>query len=179
MKLVALREEQMIDRGIGIAGLALSILAGLLGFLAPQLPSWVILAAAVVGIGLLGVGIGMMIGHRSSSRNNRTPVNTASLRLHVYGDSRMPDRITSENIFRWYYLRTIIQFQGPQGPIRHSTMPTLFITFDPEVRISTLTVCSPDLALPMHEVKEFNQKYAIVVFSDDIGPGTLEIGVSP
>ena len=56
---------------------------------------------------------------------------------------------------------------------------TLFVTFQPEVKISTIQVRSLDVKLPVYEVKEFNQRYAIIVFAGDIGPGTLEVTVGP
>ncbi len=35
------------------------------------------------------------------------------------------------------------------------------------------------MQLPIYEVKEFNQRYAIIVFSDNVPAGTLEVTVSP
>ncbi len=54
---------------------------------------------------------------------------------------------------------------------------TVFISFEPEVEISTLKVRSPNIALPTHEVKEFNQRFAIVVFVGPVAEGTLEFEV--
>lgn len=69
--------------------------------------------------------------------------------------------------------------QKQDGMRVEKSLPTLFMTFDPEVRISTLSVRSPDMKLPRHEVKEFNQKFAIIVFSEKLPEGTLEIRVEP
>jgi hypothetical protein len=55
----------------------------------------------------------------------------------------------------------------------------LFVTFAPEVRIASLKVRSPDIRLPRHEVKEFNQQFAIIVFFEKLGEGTLEAIVEP
>ena len=35
------------------------------------------------------------------------------------------------------------------------------------------------MKLPGYEVKEFNQRYAIIVFFGDIEEGTLEVEVTP
>jgi len=56
---------------------------------------------------------------------------------------------------------------------------TLFISFETDTIVSTFKVRSPDIQLPTYEVKEFNQRFAIVVFSNNVPAGTLEIIVSP
>ncbi|MBE7446262.1 MAG: hypothetical protein HS132_13815 [Planctomycetia bacterium] len=106
-------------------------------------------------------------------------VKAASLRLHVYGDHRTPERLTYENIFRWFYLQTAIDNVGPSGVTRIGSLVTLFVTFENDVVISTLNVRSPDIQLPLYEVKEFNQRYAVVVFSNNVPAGTLEVVVTP
>ena len=54
---------------------------------------------------------------------------------------------------------------------------TLFLTFDTPVKIGTLEVSSPDIRLPPHEVKDFNDRSAIVFFNNDLAEGTLVIRV--
>jgi hypothetical protein len=53
----------------------------------------------------------------------------------------------------------------------------LFITFDVPVKVGTLEVASPDIRIPFHETKEFNNRYAIITFSGNLPTGTLEIRV--
>lgn len=165
----------MIDRGIGIAGIALSIIFGALQFFEIQIPDWVIFSGIGVGVFMLGLSIGLM---RTESRKAKT-VKTALLRLHTYRDHRVPDSLEMKNIFRWYYLSHIIKSITIEGKKEEIEFPTLFVTFEPEVQIATLKVRSPDMKLPRHEVKEFTQKYAIVVFSEKLKEGTLEILVVP
>ena len=57
-------------------------------------------------------------------------------------------------------------------------LATLFVSFEDVVVIHTLTDRSPDMQLPIYEVKEFNQRYAIIQFMDNVPAGTLEIEVS-
>jgi len=54
----------------------------------------------------------------------------------------------------------------------------LFVTFEDDVVIRTLVVQSPDMLLPIYEVKEFNQRYAIIHFAANVPAGTLEVMVS-
>jgi len=169
----------MVDRAIGIVGIAISIIVGLLSFLIRAMPSWMALAGIAIGVLLLGISIGLVIGHRRTSRKLSPIVDNALLRLHIYPDHRTPDKIAAQNIFRWYFLKTIISMHAPDGAQFEPVTVTLFVAFDPEVRITTLRINSPDIQLPPHEVKEFNQRFAIVTFSGKIAEGTLEMSVSP
>jgi hypothetical protein len=169
----------MIDRSIGIAGLSLAILFGVLQYYVPQFPSWAAYSGVVVGSILLGASAALLIAH-GNSKDARKPVKSALLRLHVYADQRVPEVLLAENIFRWYHLRQGIVTIAPET--REQTnflMSTLFVTFEPEVIISSLRVRSPNITLPAHEVKEFNQRYAIVAFAGALAEGTLEISVQP
>lgn len=91
----------------------------------------------------------------------------ANLLLEIHGDVLHPKVIKSENIFKWNYLIN--------PPTDKSA--TLFISFKTEVPITTLEISSPDIELPKYEVKEYNQKYAIICFSEALPTGTLEIKV--
>lgn len=167
----------MIDRAIGIGGIALGLITATLQYAFPQLPSWVPPIGFGVGIFLLGLSIGLVLA--GGLRAKHPIAGTASLRLHIFGDHRTPERLGLENIFRWFYLQTAIEGVGPTGVTRIGTLSTLFISFEKDVIISTIKVRSPDMQLPVYEVKEFNLRYAIVVFSDNVPMGTLEVIVSP
>lgn len=118
--------------------------------------------------------------NRETQRIKPKFVDRALLRLHVYSDHRLPDALTAENIFRWYHLRQGIVTVTPNGKKQAAfPMTTLFVTFEPEVRVSTLKVQSPDIALPAHEVKEFNQRFAIITFMGELTAGTLVVSVQP
>jgi hypothetical protein len=169
----------MLDRGIGIAGLALALIFGVLPYFVPKLPHWISITGIGAGILLLGLSAGLVIADRRNVQAIRGPVDTASLRLHIYSDNRMPERLAVENIFRWYYLRNIVLLQGTDGRQHQVVITNLFVTFDPEVRVTTIQVRSPDMQLPPYDVKEFNQRYAIIVLSGEIGEGTLEVAVIP
>ena len=167
----------MIDRGIGIAGIALALILFVLQYYFPRLPKWLIYLGIGCGIFLLGLSLGLIVADHRNINAVQKPYERASLKLHIYGDDRVPERISAENIFRWYLLKSkavlIDNGAGKDIPITS----TLFISFDKDVEIRTLHVGSPDVQLPLHEVKEFNQRYAIVVFMGNIPAGTLEIAV--
>ena len=167
----------MIDRAIGIIGIALGLITAALKYYFPQLPSWLPPAGFGIGIFLFGLSIGLVSA--GGLRYKRPVVKTAILRLHIFGDHRTPERLAFENIFRWFYIQTAIQGIGSSGVTRIGALATLFVSFENDVVISTIKVRSPDMQLPLYEVKEFNQRYAIIVFSDNVPAGTLEIMVSP
>jgi sorbitol-specific phosphotransferase system component IIA len=74
-------------------------------------------------------------------------------------------------------LQSAVISVGTQGNQRLATFGTLFVTFEDDVTVGTLNVRSPDMQLPVYEVKEFNQRYAIITFHDNVPTGTLEVQV--
>lgn len=106
-------------------------------------------------------------------------VNTAMLRLQMYGDERIPTEIAVDNIWRWYYLKTKFLAQTKEnGDIQEiAAMTTLFVSFDEPLKVGTLEVHSPDFKLPTYEVKEFNSKFAIIVFSKTLPMGIIELTI--
>jgi hypothetical protein len=164
----------MIDRIVGILGLALTLVFWGLPQLGVSVPPWAVTGGTAGGILLVGLAAGLFLPSGRTQAPKFSP--KARLQLHVYADERMPSRITADNIWRWYTLRTLIKGLAPSGQ-EHDVvnLTTLFVTFDTPVFVGTLTVSSPDVRLPIHEVKEFNPRFAIIVFSGQIPEGTLEI----
>jgi hypothetical protein len=104
-------------------------------------------------------------------------VDRAELRLHFYGDERNPSLVSETNMWRWYYLRMIMRItEQPSGKEQAFVMPNLFVTFNNPVKVRTLEV-SADFKLPKYEVKEFNNRFAIVVFDTELPVGTLTLTV--
>lgn len=163
----------MIDRALGIIGIALALLSGAVQHYFPQAPTWVVPLGFSVGIFLFGLSAGLLAA--GGLRRKRSVLSRASLRLHIFGDHRTPNRLSHENIFRWFYLQMSVDGVTPQGNQRVATFSTLFVTFEEDVAMHTLTVNSPDMQLPVYEVKDYNQRYAIIVFSDNVPAGTLDI----
>ena len=101
--------------------------------------------------------------------------NTSYITLHTYGDDRHPIRLAYENVWRWYTLRAIGTDKDTEGTNPLATI--LFISFEIPVSVGTLEISSPDMQLPLHETKEFNNRFAIIVFNGSIPQGTLRIEV--
>jgi hypothetical protein len=170
----------MLDRAIGIAGIALALIFGVVPFTEIKIPTWVSLSGAGLGILLIGLAAGLILGdQRKPDATSAALADSAQLRLHIYADDRTPGRISFENIWRWYYLKTLmLGLDKDTGKeLQRNVLATLFISFDTPVKVGTLEVSSPDMRLPIYEVKEFNNRYAIIVFRDNLPAGTLDVGV--
>ena len=100
----------------------------------------------------------------------------AELHIHCYGDERVPKRLLAQNIWRWYHLRNIFkQININTNETEATTVINLYISFDQPVVVGTLEVNSPDAILPTYEVKEFNNRFAIITFYDELPTCTLII----
>lgn len=168
----------MIDRAIGVAGIALALVITVLQYFVPELPAWVLPAGLALGALLLGVSLGLLLAG-GLRQGGRPRAKTARLRLHVFGDQRTPERLESDNVFRWYYLHHILIVADAEGTERVRTVDTLFVSFEDDVPVTSCRVRSPDARLPLSEVKEFNPRFAIIAFAGEVPSGTLEILVSP
>jgi hypothetical protein len=132
---------------------------------------------ALCGIGGLvsGMWLAAMVRRRAAPAEL---VDNADLRLHTYGDERSPTRLTANNIWRWYYFRMImVSIEQGTGKEHRHAISQLFITFESAIKVGTLEIRSPDFSLPQHEVKEFTNRYAIIVFSSELPAGTLDVTV--
>lgn len=163
----------MIDRALGILGLALTLFAWFAPSVWPQIPNWAGNIGIYLGIFLLGLAIGLLINSKTKTINL---VDNATLSLHIYGDKRTPESISVTNVWRWYYLQLEFTLIHPEtGMTTNRRISILFLNFDNPVKIGSLLVNSPNINLPTHEVKEFNNRFAIITFNDELQPGTLNI----
>jgi hypothetical protein len=152
-----------------------TILGGILIAIAPI---WAAVAGApgylIFALALIALASALVIIPKLSAILRGTN-NTAFMRLHIHGDERQPTMLHIENIFRFYQLQNVLLAPLPEGGMAPGASTTMFVTFDDDVKITSLEVSSPDMVLPAHEVKEYNQRYAIICFMDALPDGTLEI----
>jgi hypothetical protein len=168
----------MLDRAIGIIGLVLAVFFGLAPYAGLKMPTWAAQAGIAVGILLLGLAAGLIIADRRNPEAE-TLADTADLQIHIYADTRTPTRLSYSNIWRWYYMKQVLVQLSPDtgAEQRRNLTATLFLTFDTPVKIGTLEVSSPDIQLPLHEVKDFNNRSAVIFFGGDVPEGTLNVSV--
>jgi hypothetical protein len=102
-------------------------------------------------------------------------VDRSELRLLIHGDEREPTLMFYMNISRWYFLRQVlVGIDKETGERAKHVAISLFVSFDQPTKVKILEVKS-DAILPRYEVKAFNDRFAIIVFSAPIPAGTLEI----
>jgi hypothetical protein len=160
-----------------------------------NLPTFFVILFLIVGIvwATLSWSYGSIISHqaaeiklleRQKSEATAVPrpgalVERAELRLHIYGDHRLPDRIAGINIWRWYYMHDVLVLLNQDGSKKSEILTSkLFISFDQPVGVGTMTVRS-DKPLAGYEVKEFNNRFAIIHFGEPLTECNLDIDVRP
>jgi hypothetical protein len=104
----------------------------------------------------------------------------AELSLQFYADGRTPSSVRHVNVWRWYFLPLIRRSVDVIRNIetQETVYSILFLTFDPEVSVSTLRVDAA-VQLPPWEIKEFNPRFAIIAFSGQIPACMLTVSVCP
>ena len=114
--------------------------------------------------------IGLIIALKIINFKNYNKYKTsAEIKFRFYGDQPIPDAIHYQNIWRWYNHSV---FNAESQIV---LLSTIFISFDKPILIGTLKVTSPDMKLPIYEVKEYNNRFAIIVFNGQLPSGTLII----
>lgn len=131
---------------------------------------------ALLATVLTGVVIYLLLRKPSPAAATPAPevARTAECSMRVFGDDRIPEEIVRDNIWRWYWLRQTLHGVDAAGALVYQGVSvTVFLSFDNPVAVGTLRVQSPDIRLPPHEVKEFNNRFAIIAFMADVPAGTL------
>lgn len=167
----------MVDKIIGLVGLALALFGIFAPMKWPAMPSWITDLGVATGCLLFGLALGLYLGDRRES-SSALATHTAELSLRAFGDGRTPVAISSTNVWRWYHLQNIlVAIEKDTGKRAEHALTNLFVNFEKPVRVGTLTVTSPDAQLPRLEVKEFNNRFAVITFQDQLPLGTIVITV--
>jgi hypothetical protein len=147
-----------------------------------NLPTFAVIVVLIAGVvwAVLSWSYGSIISHQAAEikllerqKSEATAVpkggplaERAALRLHIYGDTRLPERLSFSNVWRWYYLQDVLVLMNQDGTKNQQLVSSkLFLTFDQPVSVGTLTVRA-DKPLSRYEVKEFNNRFAIVAFEE-------------
>jgi hypothetical protein len=160
-----------------------------------NLPTFFVIVVLIIGVVWVALswGYGRVIRHqaaeiklleREKSEATAVPMpgalaERAELRLHIYGDSRLPDRISGTNVWRWFYMHEVLVMLNQDGTKNSEILTSkLFISFDQPVSVGTMTVRS-DKPISHYEVKEFNNRFAIIHFGEPLAECNLDIDVRP
>ena len=127
-------------------------------------------------------------------RPHRGLATHAELRLWCQGTAHPPTQLSQTNIWRWFMMTAVAQVMPPgSGPPGFTSGPigagmsagavilnhTLYLTFDRPMSVGTMVITSPDMTVPLHEVKDFSSRSAVISFGSGIPAGTLVVTVRP
>jgi hypothetical protein len=160
-----------------------------------NIPTFIVIVLFIIGIvwAAMAWGYGRIIRHqaaeiklleRQKSEASAVPARgdlkeRAELRLHIYGDNRLPERLSAENIWRWFYMQDSLVMLNQDGTKNIELLTSkLFISFDQPVSVGTLTIRS-DKPLAHYEVKEFTNRFAIIHFGEVPIDSNIQIDVRP
>jgi hypothetical protein len=129
---------------------------------------------AVIVSGLSGLWLINKTTRQSAARRPRK-IRTGLNIEFVPGQSAMASRI--QNIWQWYpQSQTRREVDQDGNLLKERRTVTIFVTFDRPVDAQEIVVTSEaGPALPMHEVKDWSVRHAIVVFADD--PAGCTVGI--
>lgn len=98
------------------------------------------------------------------------------LRLHSLGTKRIPQQLSEGNIWRWFSWENIARIQNADGSFTERSMNTFVaIVFDQPTTFAQIVVSSPNIVLPVHQVRDHSPRHAIIEFDGEIGVGEIEI----
>jgi hypothetical protein len=102
-------------------------------------------------------------------------VDRSELRLVIDNEKQAPTTVFYMNISKWCLLGQNFTRIDKEAYSDHDLGPVcLFILFDQPTKDELLNVTS-DSRLPRYDIKEFNDRFAIIAFAGPIPTGTLEI----
>ena len=156
-----------------IVGIGITALSVFIPLKFPNMPDWISTSGIIFGVALIALAAGFYWGHSKASKDVKF-ADAAELRLRTFGDERVPEAISSTNIWRWYYLQNVLIVEDKEsGQTKEHVLINLFVTFDKPMKVGTLLISSPDMKVPRSEVKEFNNRFAVVAFHGQLPIGTL------
>lgn len=139
---------------------------------------WLLVATA------LAFGIVVLVGITGWARTKWVPItpNVAAipidtrLRLHSLGTTRVPQQLSQSNIWRWFSWENIARIQNANGTFNNRSMNTFIaVVFDQPTTFAQIVVSSPNIILPIHQVRDSSSRHAIIEFDGEIGIGEIEI----
>jgi len=150
---------------------------------APSMTSlgWLLVAALlafsiVLLVGVAGWAKSRWLGPAINLAAATPSATDTRLRLHYYGTKRIPQQITQTNIWRWFSLEAIGHVRNPDGTTSDRSLHTMLsIVFDYPASFAQIVVSSPNMPLPLYQVRDHSSRHAIIQFEGEIGFGELEI----
>jgi hypothetical protein len=178
----------MLDRAIGLLGLALALIFGLWSLAPegwPKMPAWLTLTGIAAGILLTGIAIGMLVGEYREANSGGATANGASLFLQFSDQATIPKEISQTNVSSWYalytesiYVKTLDKDQNQIGGFEVPPRWNVFLLFKtPASYRQMIATCIGGSSLKC-SVQYSNDKYAIISAVGDVTRATLEVSTT-
>lgn len=178
----------MLDRGIGVLGIALAIIFGVWSLAPegwPKMPSWVSLLGVGIGILLVGLAGGLILGAQRKPANPNEPRLVETNLFLQFSDSHsIPVEKNPRNIQNWYALYTesiYVDTKDKDGKsLGGFSVPprwAVFLIFEtpPIFRQMVATCRGPNN--PKCAVATANATYAVITIVGDVTNSTLDISL--
>jgi uncharacterized protein YneF (UPF0154 family) len=179
----------LLDRAIGILGIALAIIFGAWSLAPegwPKMPDWVALLGVGIGVLLVGIAAGLIIGaHRKPADDpNKPQLIETNLFLQFSDSHSVPVEKNPRNIRHWYahYTESIyVDTNDAEGKsLGGFSVPprwTIFIMFEnPPIFRQMITTCLGPKT-PKAALQTSNSAYAIISIVGDVTSATLEVSI--
>lgn len=177
----------MIDRVIGIIGLALSLIGLCWNFAPadwPKIPPWLVVTGGALGVFLVGLALGMMLaGERSEAPSMPAPIETG-LVLQFSDTNQVPVGKAVHNIRHWYalytssvYVDTLDDGGKSLGNLSIPPLWAVFVIFEKPPIIRQLVANCKGPNNPRYDVREANSTYAVITIEGDVTNTILDITI--
>jgi hypothetical protein len=178
----------MLDRGIGILGLALAIIFGAWSLAPegwPKMSPWAALLGVGIGVSLVGLAIGLVIGEQRKPNDPDGPQLVETNMFLQFSDSHsIPVEKNPRNIRNWYALYTesiYVDTKDAEGKsLGGFSVPprwAVFMLFEkPPIFRQMVAVCrGPNN--PTCSVSTANTTYAVISIVGDVTGATLDVSL--
>ncbi len=178
----------MLDRAIGLLGLALAVIFGVWSLAPedwPKMPTWAVLLGVGVGVLFIGLAAGLILGSQRKPNNPNEPQFVETNLFLQFSDAHsVPVEKNPRNIQNWYALFTesiYVDTKDAEGKsLGGFSVPprwAVFLIFEkpPIFRQMVATCLGPKN--PTCAVATANSTYAVVTVIGDVTKATLEISL--
>jgi hypothetical protein len=178
----------MLDRAIGLLGIALALIFGLWSLAPegwPKMPTWGALIGMGIGVLLVGLATGLVIGEqRKGSDSNEPQLVETNLFLQFSDSHSVPVEKNPRNISNWYALYTEsihVDTKDAEGKsLGGFSVPprwAVFIMFEkPPIFRQMVAVCrGPNN--PTCSVSTSNTTYVVISITGDVTGATLDVSI--
>ena len=168
----------MLDRAIGIVGIAIAIVFQFAPHWFPRMPEWAVLSGMYFGVLLFGLAIGLVWADKRNLRGASAGKTPTSIRLQMNPGSSVA--IEMQNVWYWYALTFVREkhFNKKKEVVKDVPGHLLFIVFDSPVEMKQPIVECAGAVLPFYEEKSRSNRHLLIDFTDAVSGKVVNVRVA-